>query len=119
MWLEWLEEPACLRVGSVQVNSTSLGVVWFSELAKPASLRPLHSDSSEKVRCRGRLGDCREKGQRSELCAHERKTDIIHQHNAHRVSLRRLPRVVHDDQFLQVVLNAALVRPSWRAQVPQ
>lgn len=53
----WLEEAACLRVGSVQVNSTSVGVDWFSELAKLASLRPLHSDSSEKVRCKVRLGD--------------------------------------------------------------
>lgn len=57
----WLEETACLRVGSVQVNSTSVGVVWFSELAKLASLRPLHKDSSEKVRCKVRLGDCKEK----------------------------------------------------------
>lgn len=55
-WI-WLEETACLRVGSVEVNRTSVGVVWFSELAKLASLRPLHSDSSEKVRCSVRLGD--------------------------------------------------------------
>lgn len=43
------------------MNSTSVGVVWFSELAKLASLRPLHRDSSEKVRCKVRLGDYKEK----------------------------------------------------------
>lgn len=37
----------------------------------------------------------------------------------HRVSLWRLSRVVHDNQFLQVVLDGAFVRPSWRTQVPQ
>lgn len=114
----WLEEPACLRVGSVQVNSTSVGAVWFSELAKLESLRPLHSDSSEKVRCRVRLGDCGERGQRSWLCTLEMKTDLI-QRDAHWVSLLRLSRVVHDDQFLQVVFDGALVGPSWGAQVPQ
>lgn len=37
----------------------------------------------------------------------------------HRVSLRRLPRVVHDDQLLQVVLDCAFVGPPRGAQVPQ
>lgn len=46
-----------MRVGSVQVNSTSVGVLWSSEQAKLASLRPLHSDSSENVRCKVRRGD--------------------------------------------------------------
>lgn len=71
----WLEETACLRVGSVQVNSTSVGVDWFSELAKLASLRPLQSDSSEKVRCKVRLGDYREKSDRDQtsVCAHSSK----------------------------------------------
>lgn len=68
----WLEELECLRVGSVQVNSKSVWAVWFSEQAKLASLRPLHSDSSEKVRCKVCLGDCpKERSQRSEL---DRKT---------------------------------------------
>lgn len=53
-------------MGSVQVNSKSVGVVGFSELAKLASLRPLHSDSSEKVRCKVRLGDYREKSDRDQ-----------------------------------------------------
>lgn len=56
-------------MGSVQVNSTSVGVVWFSELAKLASLRPLHSDSSENVRCKVRLGDYREKSDRAQSCS--------------------------------------------------
>lgn len=47
-------------MGSVEVNRTSVGVVWLSELAKLASLRALHSDSSEKVRCNVRLGDYKE-----------------------------------------------------------
>lgn len=64
----WLEETACLRVGSVQVNSTSVGFDWFSELAKLASLRPLHSDSSENVRCKVRLGDYRERSDRAQSC---------------------------------------------------
>lgn len=37
----------------------------------------------------------------------------------HRVSLRRLPRVVHDDQLLQVVLDCAFVGAPRGAQVPQ
>lgn len=37
----------------------------------------------------------------------------------HRVSLRRLPGVVHDDQLLQVVLDCAFVGPPRGAQVPQ
>lgn len=37
----------------------------------------------------------------------------------HRVSLRRLPWVVHDDQLLQVILNCAFVGPPRGAQVPQ
>lgn len=45
-------------MGRVQVKSRSLEVVWLSELAKLASLRPLQRDSSENVRCRVRLGDC-------------------------------------------------------------
>lgn len=43
-------------MGSVAVKK-SPGVPGSSEMAKLASLRPLHSDSSEKVRCSGRLGD--------------------------------------------------------------
>ncbi|KAK0148491.1 Ribonucleoside-diphosphate reductase large subunit [Merluccius polli] len=52
---QWLAEGLawCLRVGRVQAKSTSL-----------ASLRPLHSDSSENVRCRVRLGDCDWTGER-------------------------------------------------------
>lgn len=53
-------------MGSVHVNSTSVGVVGCSVLAKLASRRPLHSDSSEKVRCSVRLGDCgQRRGRRS------------------------------------------------------
>lgn len=81
-WLELLEELECLRVGSVQVNSTSLEVVWFSEQAKAASLRPLHRDSSEKVRCRVSLGDWRKTrlgGQRraEEDEAEERRQGVL------------------------------------------
>ncbi|TNN41159.1 hypothetical protein EYF80_048674 [Liparis tanakae] len=70
----WLRATEFFRVGSVQVNRTSVGVVGFSELAKLASRRPLHSDSSEKVRCRVRLGDCGDRrDQRSEV----RELDVV------------------------------------------
>ena len=56
----WLAPWACLRVGRVQVKSRSLCAAWPSyrgaELAKLASLRPLHRDSSENVLWRVRLG---------------------------------------------------------------
>lgn len=110
-------------MGSVEVKSTSLGVAWFSELAKLASRRPLHSDSSEKVRCRVRLGDWRQRAQGSEVVLGSRRRGGRSYSRSgldpHRVSLRRLPRVVHDDQLLQVVLDCAFVGAARGAQVPQ
>lgn len=37
----------------------------------------------------------------------------------HSIALWHLSWAVHDNQFLQVVFNCALVCPSWRTQVPQ
>lgn len=116
MWLEM----ACLRVGSVEVNSTSVGVVWFSE-SKLDSLRPLHSDSSEKVRCRVRLGDYKEKSKRDQSCVCTFiRIRLFGKYLcvAHWISLWCLSRVVHDDQSLQVIFNGAFVSPAWRTQVP-